>query len=40
MAALNGLRDRGIIDYDNHEIRIVSRDALMEILSTPHDELI
>ncbi len=34
IATLEGMKQRGIIEYDNQEIRINSRDALLEILNT------
>lgn len=34
LATLNSMRDRGIITYDQHEIRINSRQDLLEILHT------
>lgn len=34
IATLDGMKQRGIIDYDTQEIRINSRDALLDILNT------
>ena len=37
IATLESMKQRGIIDYDNQEIRIHSRDSLLEILNTSTD---
>ncbi len=35
IATLDAMKQRGIIDYDQNEIRILSRRALTDLLSTP-----
>lgn len=37
IATLEGMKNRGIIDYDSNEIRIMSRDSLLDILNTGAD---
>lgn len=37
IATLEGLKEKGIIDYDANEIRVTSREALLEILHTDTD---
>ena len=34
ISTLEGMKSRGIIDFDSNEIRIKSRDSLLEILNT------
>ena len=34
LATLESMRNRGIIEYNNNEIRINSRDSLLDILNT------
>ncbi|MBQ9077774.1 MAG: Crp/Fnr family transcriptional regulator [Muribaculaceae bacterium] len=38
IATLESMRERGIIDYDQSEIRIVSRRDLLDLLSTSQEE--
>lgn len=38
IATLESMRERGIIDYDQNEIRIVSRRDLLDLLSTSQEE--
>lgn len=35
VSVLEGMRDRGLITFDQHEIRVNSRRELLELLSTP-----
>ncbi len=37
IATLEGMKNKGIIDYDSNEIRILSRDSLLDILNTGAD---
>ncbi|MCM1225257.1 MAG: Crp/Fnr family transcriptional regulator [Lachnospiraceae bacterium] len=37
ISTLEGMKSRGIIEYDSNEIRIISRDSLLEILNTGAD---